>query len=160
MSANKKIWFKLYAAFLLSAFVIFVMQCSQSNNSMRKGQNVSFKITISEGGGFTGEVKGYHLLADGTVQHWQQLPGQKERLLWQSKQDPATILKFKNLLEKSSVLDKEFTEKSNMTTTVTYVLPDTTYTWSWRGMGAMGNVPPEFRQWFLQITKFCQAIQQ
>ncbi len=158
MSANRKVWFNLYAAFFLSAFVIFVMQCSQNNNSVKKGQDVSFKITISEGGGFSGQVKGYHLLADGTVQHWQQVPGQKESILWQSKQDPATILKIKNQLEKSSALEKEYTEKGNMTTTVTYVLPDTTYTWSWPGVGAMGNVPPEFRQWFAEVTKFCQAI--
>lgn len=121
-------------------------------------QGKTFKITISAGGGFTGLVKGFKLYSSGKVEHWQRFPAQNDSILWSHKVNANQIAEFKQQLEQSGMLRKTIRETGNMTTIVTFETPDSNYTWSWRGVGAQGNIPKELKIWSESVREFCNQI--
>lgn len=157
---------------ILLLFLIFIFQLGCYSNSTKKStiqtkdeektlmqttsdQEQNFKIMISEGGGITGLYKGYTVYSDGKVEHWQRMAAKNISIIWVVHQDPKRILELKQQLEKSGAFKKAYRARGNMTTAVTYQLSDTSYTWSWKGIGKLHNIPPELKDWYESIKQFC-----
>lgn len=118
----------------------------------------AFTIRIAEGGGFTGLTKGYSLYSNGKVEHWQRFPVSSDSIIWKAEVEPVEIKEFQQKLESTGMLQKSIKQTGNITTSITYQLPDTTYSWHWAGSGSVGNIPQEFREWYQSVKKFCVSI--
>jgi len=115
----------------------------------------SFNIVLSSAGGITGLGGGYTLTSNGIVKHWKQLSFVKDTVLWEKEFDLSKILDFKNELDTSGILQKDYSETGNMTTRLNYNLQDTSYTWTWKGKGTGSNIPIEINDWFNNVLVFC-----
>jgi len=116
----------------------------------------NFLVRVSEGGGITGLEQGYTLFPDGKIEHWQQLPGKQDTVLWTAKTDPAETQKFQLNLENSGFLQKSFQKVGNITVRIVYERPDTTFQWSW---SKGGITPTEFGKWYKEVKEYCQSQQ-
>jgi len=119
----------------------------------------SFKIIISNGGGFTGLKNGYTLNSAGIVKRWRQLSFVKDTTIWKVQTDGIKINNFKNKLVNSGILEKQYNDIGNITFILSYQLPDTTYHWSWNGKNGGKNVPAEIKDWFKNITDYIISVQ-
>ena len=112
-----------------------------------------FQISLSRGGGFTGLVRGYRLHANGQVEAWQSRPGQPAKVTWQQQVDITRVRAVQEDLEATGVLGAVHSNTGNMTTRVTYDLPDTIYSWSWTG-----DPPAELAAWYSETRQWCAAL--
>lgn len=119
----------------------------------------SFKIIISNGGGFTGLKNGYTLNSAGIVKRWRQLSLVKDTTIWKVQTDGIKINNFKDQLVDSGILEKQYNDTGNITFILSYKLPDTTYRWSWNGKNGGENVPAEIKDWFKDITDYIISVQ-
>lgn len=152
---------------LVTCFFVFIsFGCNKkSQKSIREPTQRSFtaptdrfKLTVASGGGFTGAVTGYTLHSDGAVEHWLRFPGKPDSIIWTAKGSPAEILKFRQQLEASGMLQERLRESGNMTTSVTYAAPDTTYLWSWSESAGAGK--KSIQEWVQAVQTFCETINQ
>ncbi|NIR51364.1 hypothetical protein GWO43_22515 [candidate division KSB1 bacterium] len=137
-----------------------VSEASQSEADSSAGQKEdTFKIRIASGGGVSGLFEGYTLYADGTVEHWQKWPSQQDSVLWSVKQAPGQVAELQKQLEESGMLKEKTHKTGNMTTTVRYILPDTTFTWSWP-MDELNRIPEDLSKWYVQVKQFCEQAEE
>ena len=120
------------------------------------GQN-QFKISLASSGGFTGMFKGFSLYADGTVEHWLRYPSQKDSVLWTTTAEQDEIKSFQRRLQQSGILQETLQGTGNMTTMVGYEAPDSSYVWSWSGVGVPDNIPNVFKEWYQSVQEFCKS---
>lgn len=157
----------------LFVFLLTLTLLVACNSDTMKNQNVkssvaetlqkqtkidSFNIVISSAGGITGLGSGYTLASNGKVKHWRQLSFVKDTTLWERESDLSKILNFKNELDTCGILQKQYRETSNMTTSLNYNIQDTSYTWTWKGKGEEENIPAEINNWYKDVIKFCTEI--
>ena len=115
-----------------------------------------FTLTLSSGGGFSGQTQGFTLTHAGEVKAWQKRPGATESISW-TKQAPAdSVVAFAKALE--AYLGAELKETGNMTTRIQYALPDSTYRWSISGAGASTDAPEPFRTWYARTEAYCRGL--
>lgn len=115
----------------------------------------SFRLTLAQGGGFTGLYTGYHLHADGRIERWQQLPGGIESVTWQAVADEAEVRQAAAQL-RSAAGDWRGDGGGNVTCTATLVQGDSTSHWSWPGPEPPAGAPPAFRDWLRRTRALCE----
>lgn len=115
-----------------------------------------FKISLAIGGGFTGMFKGFTLYADGRVEHWLRYPTQKDSVLWTTTVERDEIKSFQRRLQQSGILQQTLQGTGNMTTMVIYEVPDSSYVWSWSGVGVSDNISSVFKEWYQSVKEFCE----
>ena len=118
----------------------------------------SYSINLSTGGGFTGLKSGYALFSNGVVTRWQKLPTGKDLIDWKVKVDSSQIEQFRKELELTGITDRQYTETGNITAYLKYKTVDTTYFWSWKGIGVNSNIPPEIKVWYIKVNLFCSEL--
>ena len=135
--------------------VVFYAGCHKKSaeTATQQQQFIPFEISISTGGGFTGLSTGYTLSDKGRVEHWQRFAAGEKTTLWSQQGSAAKIMTFKMQLEHLGMLSRQIQESSNMITTVTLALPDTTYTWYW---GQLKKT--ELTGWVQDVESFCQEL--
>ncbi|MBN2009750.1 hypothetical protein JW960_10445 [candidate division KSB1 bacterium] len=161
-------YFTLSSLMLLLMALLIFSSCNKKSVPEGQVQNstsqkitasqsvMPFKIRIAEGGGFTGQTSGYTLAADGTLTHWQQLPGQPEKVVWTRKVDAGKVSELKHQLDDSDIVGKQWLETGNMTTSLTYESGSTTHMWSWAGTGTDGKMPEELKAWYTDFKSVCK----
>lgn len=118
--------------------------------------NEFIKMTIATGGGFTGLWNGYSLYPDGKIERWQRFPAKADSILQTVHTDNSKVTEFSQNLLQSGMIGKTYQNPGNMTTVITFTLPDTTYSWSWSGTGATEDLPVELKNWYKVVQQFCQ----
>lgn len=113
------------------------------------------RITLAQGGGFTGLYKGYHIHADGRVERWQQLPGGIESVMWTGHARQAEVRAAAAQLRPAAGGWRS-DGSGNTTGSVTFVQGDSTFRWSWPGFEAPPDAPAEFRDWLRRTRALCE----
>jgi len=132
---------------------------NKSQNSLAKTDlEEPLQLSFASGGGFTGLASGYTIYSNGKINHWKRLSVVKDTVDWSTSVDASRATKFRTELVKSGLLERNILETGNMTTHLKYETTDSTYMWSWRGQGESGNVPVEIKDWYIEITKFCNDL--
>ena len=85
---------------------------------------------------------------------WRRFPAQPDSILWTLQADPGKIGEFARQLEGTGALEKEYAGGGNVSTRITYSLPDSAYTWSWSNAGP----PEELEQWYDEVRQFCEDL--
>jgi hypothetical protein len=151
-------WHRYLYRIVSAGFVVVIcMACGQKMLDKPAEQNTSvpFKLVIANSGGFSGLSTGFTLDQTGRIEHWQHFPAGKDSILWSRQTKSSSILTFKKQLEDLGVLNRRIQQSGNMTTQVTYTLPDTTYTWYWSQA-----TKTELSGWVREVESFCKQMQQ
>ena len=115
-----------------------------------------FDISYSEGGGITGQVDSYHLASTGLVEHFIKMPGRSDSLIWRKNISEEELARLQHALTASSILNETLKTRGNMTSSLTYATADTSYNFSWAGVGAMSEVSPDMKKWLVQLKALLQ----
>ena len=138
--------------------------CTFSSNADRSAEQPRlaqpFTITISSGGGFTGLYRGFRLYSTGRVERWERFAASGDSVLWVTAVDPGQIEVWGRKLEESGALSRSYRGTGNMTASVSYGRPDTTYRWSWASTGIVEDGPPELWQWYEDVEQFCIGLRE
>jgi hypothetical protein len=110
---------------------------------------------LSTGGGFSGAYTGCTLASDGTVRNWRRFPATPESTTWTTHASPDSIAALAKALD--AFLASQAQATGNMTTRVSYSLPDTTYRWSIPGSGASDTDPEPFKTWYPRAESWCRV---
>lgn len=144
---------------LILGFALMTMTCQHCfSKKETPPDNPVYSISFSEGGGFTGLKKGYTIHNDGNAEHWEHYPARDKTILWKKQTQSDKIAGFRMDLEQSDILKKRYKDAGNMTTILTYQVADTTYLWSWKGIGDNDNVPSELKQWFPRFRNYVRSL--
>lgn len=165
----KKAFFS--SVFVSPFFLLLVLTGCGSCNNIDKGNNdsvmkeinkedksKSFSLSIGVGGGFTGLKSGYTLNSDGIVSYWKQVSVAKDSVLWKVHGDSTKIDQFKNELEKTGIIDKQFKSVGNMTAYLVYETGKSVYSWSWKEDGVSGNIPENIKNWYENVIEYCSKL--
>jgi len=142
---------------LILPVMIFPISCSQ-RPAAQKNPVTPYVIKYSEGGGFTGLVRGYDIASSGEVVHWELTPGAEKRILWKENADQSQIQGLREILRKSGIFDRSVDQRGNMTTVLGYESGGQSYSWSWPGSGPAAQVPEELREFIPELLSFCHNL--
>jgi hypothetical protein len=117
-----------------------------------------FSLSLSSGGGFTGQYSGFTLASDGNVKQWERRGAGADSTLWETRIPADRVFDFRKRLEQGGALGISLQESGNMTTLVELRLPDTLYQWSWSGADAADAAPEPFRSWYPEVRGFCEKL--
>lgn len=121
-----------------------------------RASDPGFRITLEQGGGFTGLYAGYHLYADGRVESWRELPGGIPERDWSDSLAPAPILELGRRLQTAGSTWRS-DASGNMTSRVHFDSGDSTRTWSWAGTGPP-PAPAAFAGWYRDARALCRTV--
>lgn len=118
----------------------------------------NFKITVSSGGGFTGEYQGCTLSSDGVVRFWSRNRAGSDTTLGLAQGTLEKVRELESRLRAGGAVGSAYSETGNMTTWVRYEAPDSTYAWSWSGSGENEKTPAPFRTWYSEVQAYCREL--
>ncbi len=133
--------------------VLMLFSCAGS----KSGKSGPYKITISEGGGITGQRLGFHMDDTGLVQKWTQMPGQEEQIEWEKSGNSKKIYKFKKTIE-SSLTDINIDQSSNMSRLLTIQQQDTTRQWRFPATLTSQEIPLVLTSLYQDIYEYCSGL--
>lgn len=152
---------------MLVLLVALILACNLKNKKPASELDINstieqeaYKITLWQGGGFTGLTTGFTLSSAGEVTHWQRFPGQSDSLLWIVKGYLSEIKNLRSQLEEVGVLEMEYAETGNMTAGINFETKGEKYAWTWKQTGAKKDIPEPLRTWYQNAMDFCLSLQQ
>jgi hypothetical protein len=115
-----------------------------------------FTLTLSYGGGFTGQYEGYTLSSPDSVISWRQRAAGPRVVQWARKADPESLDAFVRELE--PYFDMESAETGNMTARIELQSPQDQHAWSMAGAPASPDAPEPFRNWYPRVETYCRGL--
>jgi len=162
LNQNADRCFRPVFAFVLSA--LFMLSCHSKQRqsalySSAAEEQGHYRITLWQGGGYTGLTEGFTLSSTGEVSRWQKFPAQSNTTLWTISGHAAEVQRVKIRLEESGALALKSEVTGNMTLGVKYELQDKQYLWTW-DQGGIGNpVTESFNKWYHDTLDFCRSLE-
>ena len=137
---------------LLISIVLFSCNSKKSKTTVHQLEiSEPFEITYSEGGGITGQVQSYHINSSGLIEYFIKMPGESDSLVWSRQVATEKLAHLQNSLTSSSILNESIQSSGNMTSSLTYATADTSYNFSWAGVGSMSDAPADMKKWISQL---------
>ena len=79
----------------------------------------------------------------------------KDSIIWSVNIDSNQVYKFKDMIEKSGILNEQLNETGNITSYLKYEAADSTYKWNWAGKDDSENDSNEIKKIYSKIKMFC-----
>jgi hypothetical protein len=150
----------LRAAAVLAALAALSVGCQkQPPAKVTSHPDRTFKISVGSGGGFTGAYEGCTLSSDGVVRLWSRRgAAAADTTLGLAQGSVEKALGFESRLRASGALEASHAETGNMTASVRYEIPESTYAWTWSGSGENEKTPLPFRAWYTEVQTYCREF--
>ena len=134
-------------------FGFCLVACSSSeriDNSIKSPVYLDYSITISSGGGFTGNHEGIIIDSLGIVSSVQGIILSRSPKIYKGKLGQEQILEINKLLP--SIFNIKYKENGNMTTSITLTKDKKSLSFSWEGIGISKNVPSALAEFYKIIN--------
>lgn len=144
--------------FLLFISVLLIQACSSTNKlgDNEKAELLEYNITLSQGGGFTGERQGYIIDSSGTVNSFSAMPNSAVKTSIKGKMSIEQIAEVNKLFP--SILGTKYNENSNMTTSILLKKGNTEFRYSWGGVEPDKNVPSELSAFYARVINIINNL--
>lgn len=139
--------------YLLSILLSLLIAACSSSDKLGKDENpllLDYNVTISQGGGFTGERQGFIIDSTGTVNNFSRMLKSDIKTTYKGKMSDEQIAELNKLFP--SILNTRYNENGNMTTSVLLKNKDLEFRFSWGGTDPGQNVPVELRTFYDKIN--------
>lgn len=147
---------KKYVGLILS--ILLIQACSSSGklDGNEKPELLLYNITVSQGGGFTGERTGFIVDSSGTAFSFSALPSSEVKTSPKGKLNTEQITELNKLF--TTILNTKYTENGNMTTSILLKKANDELRYSWGGIEPGKKVPSELSAFYNKVINIINHL--
>jgi hypothetical protein len=147
-----------FAISLLLTILLWTCAPSKDSQNQTADSNLMYKITISTGGGFTGEQTGYIIDTLGKVSSFTRKPNSSAVINSKGTLKPEDIHQLNKLLP--SIVNTTYKMNGNMTTSISLESVTQKLSFSWSGTEPGNNVPAELKQFYSTVKNIVANVKE